>query len=457
MLEANILIIDDDLETVEPIIRYVQQEGHHVQVAYDSAEALDLLAKETVHFVFLDWVLEQEIGLEVLATLHAKYPALDIVILSEGASLEMATQAISAGAYDIVRKERVADAEGATDSWAVPPRIPVVLTNLLNRWQQRDVLALHLDEKYRLVGNSAPIQDLFEEIDRVAATDLTVLIHGESGTGKELVAHNIHRRSGRSGGPFVPVNCSALTATLIESELFGHEKGAFTGASAARPGKFELASGGTLFLDEIGDLSLEAQAKLLRVLEDKTVLRVGGTKSIATDTRVICATNRDIDARVAAGEFREDLRFRLGYKIVCAPLRDRRDDLQLLSEYVLASVCLEIHRPVPTLTADGLATLRQYDWPGNVRQLRNVLQWAALRAGAEIDGELLAAHEDLGGAGAAPTTRYDGLTLREAARAFEMDLISRVLAQSKSKREAARTLGVDEGNFNKKLKQLGLS
>ncbi len=453
MSDANILIIDDELETVEPIILYLQQEGHRVQVAFDRAEALDLLAKEPFHFVFLDWVLETEIGLEVLTALHAQHPYLDIVVLSGNASLEMATQAISHGAYDIVRKERAANGE----DWGVPPRLPVVLNNLLHRQMDRDVLALHLDGKYHMIGDGAHMQALDEEIERVAGTDLTVLIHGESGTGKELVAHNIHRRSPRRNGPFVPVNCSALTITLVESELFGHEKGAFTGAASAHAGKFELASGGTLFLDEIGDLSLEAQAKLLRVLEDKTVMRVGGTKGIQVDVRVLCATNRDIDARMAEGLFREDLRFRLGYRIECLPLRDRPEDLPALCDFLLDTICHELHRPVLHLTADARDALGAYHWPGNVRQLRNVLQWAVLRCSGEITGAVLHEHEDLGGTRGAPAMRYDGLTLREAIRAFEIDLISRVLAQSTNKREAARALGVDEGNFSKKLKQLGLS
>lgn len=211
-----------------------------------------------------------------------------------------------------------------------------------------------------------------------------------------------------------------------------------------------------MFLDEIGDLSLEAQAKLLRVLEDKTVTRVGGTKSLVVDVRVICATNRDIDARVAEGAFREDLRFRLGYRIVCAPLRERMEDLPALSEHLLATVAHELHRHVPVLTPEALAVLGAYAWPGNVRQLRHVLQWATLRASEEIPAELIAAHEDFRRLGEPAPPRYGGMTLRESVRAFEVDTISRVLAQSKSKREAARTLGVDEGNFSKKLKQLGL-
>jgi len=449
----RILIVDDELETVEPIIRWLQREGHTVQVAFDSVEALDLLEKQPFQFAFLDWVLQREIGLEVLSAVHAKHPSLDVVIFSEGASLEMATQAIRAGAYDIIRKQRNPE----TDEWAVPPRMPVVLHNLTERQKQRDVMALHLEQRYHLVGDGPEMQVLFDEIKRVAETDLTVLINGESGTGKELVAHNIHRRSARCNGPFVPVNCSALTATLVESELFGHEKGAFTGATTAHPGKFELASGGTLFLDEIGDLSGEAQAKLLRVLEDKRVMRVGGTREIEVDVRVICATNRDIDARVADGQFREDLRFRLGYRIQCPPLRQRRGDIGPLAEYLLAAISHELHRPTPILTPEAVARLQEYDWPGNVRQLRNVLQWAALRATSEISADLIASHEDLGGRiSGNRTNQYADMPLREATKAFETDLIRQVLAEATSQREAARRLGVDEGNFSKKLKQLGI-
>ncbi len=447
---SKILIIDDDLETVQGIVSFLKTQGHEVTVAYDRTEASRLLRKIRYDVIFLDWVLEREIGLEVLNALRNDFPALDIVILSEGASIEMAVQAISHGAYEIIKKSR----DEETGRWTIPPRLPIVLHNLLTRRQERELVSLEMDEKYRLIGESQAMQKLKEEITLVGPSDFIVLITGQSGTGKELVAHNIHRHSPRHNAPFVPVNCSALTSTLLESELFGIEKRVATEVDQ-RKGKFELAHGGTLFLDEIGDLSYEAQAKLLRVLEDKTITRVGGQKEIAVDVRVIAATNRDMDQMTKDGTFREDLRYRLSYRISCPPLKEHPDDIEPIAAYLLAQVCRELHKKPICITPDALKMLTAYSWPGNVRQLKNVLQWAAVRVDDAITEELLCRNEDL----RAPFETmedYDGKTLKEAVKKFERDLIARVLSQSSSNREAAQKLGMDEGNFSKKLKDLQL-
>ena len=447
---SRILIIDDELDTVQSIVKFLKEEGFEVTVAYDRLEAVRLLKKARYDIVFLDWVLEREIGLEVLNALRSEFPRLDIVVLSEAASLEMAVQAVSHGAYDIIKKAR----GDGTSKWEVPSRLPIVLHNLLTRRQERELVSQQLDEKYHMVGESEAMQKIREEIALIGPSDYTVLICGESGTGKELVAHNIHRHSPRCDAPFVPVNCSALTATLLESELFGIEKRVATQVDQ-RKGKFELAHGGTLFLDEIGDLSYEAQAKLLRVLEDKTITRVGGQNEIKVDVRVIAATNRNMDKMIADATFREDLRYRLSYRILCPPLREHTQDIEPLAQYLLEQATRELHKRAILIENTALDLLTSYSWPGNVRQLKNVIQWAAVRVDEVITAELLRTHEDLR-AEPPETQDYTGMTLREAQRAFERHMITRVLSESPSNREAAKRLGMDEGNFSKKLKDLNL-
>ncbi len=448
---SKILIIDDEPDSVQSIVNYLKDEGFEVTVAYDRREAARLLRKTNYDVVFLDWVLEQEIGLEVLNALRGEFPRLDIVVLSGVASIEMAVQAIGHGAYDIIKKEFQ---DGPASESAVPSRLPIVLHNLLARRQERELTFQRLDEKYNMVGQSPPMRKLLEEIRLIGPSDYTVLITGESGTGKELVAHNIHRHSPRREAPFVPVNCSALTSSLLESELFGIEKRVATQVDE-RKGKFELADGGTLFLDEIGDLSYEAQAKLLRVLEDKTITRVGGQKEIKVDVRVITATNRDVKNMIEDGSFREDLLYRLSHRIPCPSLRNHREDIGEISGYLLERACRELHKKTIRIDDEALKTLEAYAWPGNVRQLKNVLQWAAVRIDGVITAELLAENEDLAPEPIRPQD-YTGVTLKEAIRAVEREMIERALAQSSSNREAAQKLGVDEGNFSKKLKELGL-
>jgi two-component system nitrogen regulation response regulator NtrX len=428
----------------------LKEEGFDVTAAYDRREAARLLRRTSYDIVFLDWVLEQEIGLEVLNALRGEFPRLDIVVLSGGASLEMAVQAVSHGAYDIIKKER----DEGNGEWIVPSRLPIVLHNLLARRQERELTSQQLDEKYHMVGQSVPMRKLREEIRLIGPSDYTVLITGESGTGKELVAHNIHRHSPRRDAPFVPVNCSALTPTLLESELFGIEKRVATQVDE-RKGKFELADGGTLFLDEIGDLSYEAQAKLLRVLEDKTITRVGGQKEIKVDVRVIAATNRDVRSMIEDNSFREDLMYRLSHRIPCPPLRDHIEDVRDISEYLLEQACRELHKKQIQIQEGALTSLGAYSWPGNVRQLKNVLQWAAVRVDDSITAQLLETNEDLRPKPPSPED-YMGASLKEAVKGFERDLISRILSESSSNREAAQKLGIDEGNFSKKLKDLGL-
>jgi Nif-specific regulatory protein len=309
----------------------------------------------------------------------------------------------------------------------------------------------------QLIGETPAIRQLRSTIGRVARTELAVLILGENGTGKEVVSRMIHYLGGRRDQPFVAVNCAALAETLLESELFGHERGAFTDAREARAGKFELASGGTLFLDEIGDLSLAGQAKLLRVLEEKVVVRVGGSLPIATDTRVIAATNQDLATMVSQRRFREDLYFRLNVVTLEVPaLRERIDDVVVLAEYFLKDFSLRARRKPPRLTAAAQKRLRQHSWPGNVRELRNLMERLAYLCPDDvIDAEDLA-FIIAPGRGGTPAVSMD-LGLPEATRLFQVEYIRKHIAASGGNMsDAARNLALHRSNLYRKMRQLGM-
>ncbi|MBI2803374.1 MAG: sigma-54-dependent Fis family transcriptional regulator [Planctomycetes bacterium] len=308
----------------------------------------------------------------------------------------------------------------------------------------------------RIVGDSTPVVALRGTIERVARTDLPVLILGESGTGKDVVARAIHYSSARERHPYIPINCAAIAETLIESELFGHEKGAFTGANEMRPGKFEAASGGTLFLDEIGDLSANGQAKLLRVLEEKIVYRVGGTAAIPVDTRVLAATNRNLADTVRAGKFREDLFYRLTVvTLELPPLRDRRDDVLVLAEHFLGQFCKEAGRKPLKFSPEARKRLEQHEWPGNVRELRNLLERVAyLCPNPRVEAGDLAIIQRLSKDGANP---YGEMTLAEATDAFQRDHIQHAIQRAKGNvSEAAKVLGLHRPNLYRKMKLLGM-
>jgi Nif-specific regulatory protein len=308
----------------------------------------------------------------------------------------------------------------------------------------------------RIVGNSAPIVGLRGTIERVARTELPVLVLGESGTGKDVVARAIHYSSAREHHPYIPINCAAIAETLIESELFGHEKGAFTGANEMRAGKFEAASGGTLFLDEIGDLSANGQAKLLRVLEEKVVYRVGGTAPIPVDTRVLAATNRNLADNVRAGKFREDLFYRLTVVTLdLPPLRDRRDDVMVLAEHFMAQFCKDAGRKALKFSPDARKRLEQHEWPGNIRELRNLLERVAyLCQGERVEATDLAIIQRVSADAANP---YGEMTLAEATDAFQREHIQHAIDRAGGNvSEAAKLLGLHRPNLYRKMKLLGM-
>jgi two-component system, NtrC family, nitrogen regulation response regulator NtrX len=363
---ARILVVDDE-EGIRKILRQVlEYEGHEVRVASGGGEAIDMYRDVRPDLVFMDVKMARMDGLEALDHIRAHDSSACVVMISGHGNIHTAVEATRRGAYDFLEKPLDSD------------RLMLTIRNAL---QQRGLveenarLRGEVESRYEIVGRSFAIRALLDRIEKVAPTDARVLITGENGTGKELVARAIHRLSGRAEAPFVEVNCAAIPSELIESELFGHMKGSFTGAHADRAGKFEQANGGTLFLDEIGDMSLAAQAKVLRALQEGIITRVGGEKPIRVDVRVIAATNKALEDEIAGSRFREDLFHRLNVvPIHVPPLRERREDVPMLVRHFAASAIEEQRLPVRDFTADALDLLARLDWSGNVRELRNTVE-----------------------------------------------------------------------------------
>jgi two-component system nitrogen regulation response regulator NtrX len=363
---ARILVVDDD-DGIRRILQQVlEYEGHDVRSAGGGGEALSLYAELRPDLTFLDVKMARMDGLEVLDRMRAADPTAVVVMISGHGSIETAVEATRRGAWDFLEKPLDTD------------RLLVTIRNALQHRgleEENARLRGEVESHYEIVGTSFAIRALLDRLEKVAPTDARVLITGENGTGKELVARALHRLSARADGPFVEVNCAAIPSELIESELFGHMKGSFTGAHADRAGKFEQANGGTLFLDEIGDMSLAAQAKVLRVLQDGEVTRIGGAKPHRVDVRVLAATNKTLEAEIAAGRFREDLYYRLNVvPLHVPPLRDRREDIPLLAQHFALLLSQREGAPSRMLDPSALEMLQRFEWPGNVRELRNAIE-----------------------------------------------------------------------------------
>jgi two-component system nitrogen regulation response regulator NtrX len=392
---SRILVVDDEPRIVESLQRLLEQEGWDVLPARDGAAAQAILEREAdLELALLDVALPGEDGLTLLRRWVVERPAMTVILMSGHGTIEMAVEALRVGAYDFLEKPLSSDK---------------VLVTVRNAERQarlvREVAALRETAGLgrTLVGRSQVIRDLIDRVALAAPTNATVLVTGESGTGKELVARALHDLSKRKDEAFVALNCAALPEELVESELFGHEKGAFTGALAARRGKFEEAHRGTLFLDEVGDMSARTQAKLLRVLQDGVVTRVGGAGSVKVDVRVVAATNRPLEAAVAAGTFREDLYYRLNVvPLAIAPLRDRPEDLGLLAEHFLAALARSMGRKPRRLDRGALALLARHRWPGNVRELRNLLERLVILTPGETISEADVARALPAAVGSAP-------------------------------------------------------
>jgi DNA-binding NtrC family response regulator len=454
---STILIVDDEPNLRRLLGMVLREDGHSPVEAGSLSEARAKLGKGDVELVITDQKLGDGDGLAVLAAAREEAAGLPVLFLTAYATVELAVSAMRAGAFDVIPKPFDPDAVKAAVRRAAE-HAGLVRENQLLREQVGRIAAAG-----ELVGDATPMQRLKEVVAKVAPTGATVLIHGETGTGKELVARAIHRQSTRAEKPFIAVNCAALPEGLLESELFGHEKGAFTGADRARPGMFEAAHGGTLFLDEAGEMAPALQAKFLRVLTDGLVTRVGARSPRKVDVRLLVATHRDLASQVRAGEFREDLYFRLAVvPLEVPPLRERLEDLPALVDHLLVRACRELAISRRTMAKEALNHLRHYPFPGNVRELRNVIERACiLTSGPTIRVEdLLMPGSSTGGSGDALHRWVHDLPpavdLGEVVQQVEQLLIDRALEQASGvQAEAARRLGLSRSDLHYKLRKLG--
>ncbi|WP_137863578.1 MULTISPECIES: nitrogen regulation protein NR(I) [unclassified Sphingomonas] len=470
-MTGTVLVVDDDSAIRTVVAAALRREGHAVTTAASLAELRRAIGAALPDVLVTDVVLPDGNGLDEVARLTAEHPALPVIVFSARNTLATAVRATEVGAFDYLPKPFDLDVLGQAVRSAIAR----------GRHAPAELPEAEMDGGPSLIGRSPAMQEVYRVIARVVANDLTVLISGESGTGKELVAKAIHDMGPRRRAPFVALNMAAIPRELIEAELFGHERGAFTGAQARVAGKFEQAAGGTLFLDEIGDMPMEAQTRLLRVLQQGEFTTVGGARPIKADVRIVAATNKDLAALVQAGQFREDLFYRLNVVPVALPsLRERRADVPLLAGHFLDRAA-EDGLPRKRLAADAVAVLEGYDWPGNVRQLENLMRRiAALSRDEVIDGEAL--RRALGEAGAAPAagTRDEGIDAAVRARLeriaieeprtldngtlydriigeVERPLIEAVLTRHGGNQlRAARALGINRNTLRKRLDTLGI-
>jgi two-component system nitrogen regulation response regulator NtrX len=448
-LKPRVLVIDDE-EGVRSSLRMIfEYAGYEVVLAANGEAGLRIAQKDDPDLVFLDIKMPQRDGLEVLKQLAASPGGPPVVILSGHGTVKTAVEATKLGAYDFIEK---------------PPETERILLVARNALAQRRLLEenrrlkLRFDERYRMVGSSAALQKVFEQVERAAPTSATVLVTGESGVGKELVARAIHRNSLRRDGPFVQVNCAAIPEDLIESELFGHEKGSFTGATEKQVGKFEMAHGGTIFLDEVGDMSLRTQAKVLRVLQEGEVERIGSQKTLLVDVRVLAATNRRLEEAVEKSLFREDLYFRLSVvPIRVPPLRERPEDVAPLVAHFAEQFCKENNFRPKAFAPEALAELQRHSWRGNVRELRNTVERLMIMVAEEVV-EPRHLDEVLRPFGEAERPPEAAATLRDFKGSAERAFLVQKLRESRWNISAtAAAIGTPRSNLYKKLEQYGIS
>ncbi|MBK8192598.1 MAG: sigma-54-dependent Fis family transcriptional regulator [Lewinellaceae bacterium] len=365
---AKILIVDDEMPIRRTLRDILEFEEYDVDEASDGLDCVSKVQKDKFDVIIMDIKMPKMDGIEALERLQILAPEIPVIMVSGHGTIDTAVEAVKKGAFDFISK---------------PPDLNRMLITVRNALERADLVnttqilrkQVKSSKGVNMIGESAPILEIKRMLEKVAPTESRVLITGQNGTGKELVARWIHEKSNRADGPMVEVNCAAIPAELIESELFGHKKGSFTGAIADRPGKFEQANGGTLFLDEIGDMSLDAQAKVLRALQESKIVRVGDSKEIKVDVRVLAATNKDLREEIAAGRFREDLYHRLAVIVVSVPsLNERRDDIPLLIEHFNRRIADDYGHPAKVFTPGAIAALQEYNWTGNIRELANVIE-----------------------------------------------------------------------------------
>ena len=451
-MKPTILIVDDEPGVRSSLGGVLRDEGYSVEAVSTGEACIDRVSRSPVDLILLDVWMPGMDGLATLQKLRERQVDTPVVLISGHGSIESAVKAIKLGAFDFVEKPLSID------------KTLLVVRNALRQRSLEDenrALRARVDRARTMVGESELMRRLRDQVAMAAPSNGRVLIYGENGTGKELVARTMHSLSRRRTGPFVEVNCAAIPEELIESELFGHVRGAFTGAVADRRGKFEMADGGTIFLDEIADMSLKTQAKVLRVLQEQTMEQVGGTTRIKVDARVLAATNKDLQAEIRAGNFREDLYFRLNViPVFVPPLRERQEDIPVLADHFMAEFAREYGRRAKRFEPGAVSVLQQYPWPGNVRELRNVIERLVIM----VPGDVIAT-DDLVflGQGSTPASPPDAalggrMTLAEARERFERDLILRTLAEQQGNMSrTADVLGVERSNLYKKMRGFGIA
>lgn len=446
--EVNILVVDDDEIVRESFLEWLREDGYHVEAAEDGFKALEKFKERSWNIALVDLKMPKMDGLELMEKIKEIRPETQVIIITAYATVNTAVQAIKVGAYDYLVKP------------FNPEELSLIIKRLVESQsmiKEISHLRKELQKQYQfydLISKSAKMQKIFDFAHTIANSNSNILILGESGTGKELLARAIHNESLRTAGPFIPVSCVALTETLLESELFGHEKGAFTDAIAQKKGKFELADGGTIFLDEIGDISPKLQLSLLRVLQEKEFTRVGGTKSIKVDIRIIAATNRDLKKAVDEGKFRDDLYYRLNViSIELPPLREHTEDIPLLVDHFIEKFNIEMGGKVERIAEEALDILMKYNWPGNVRELENVIERAmVITKGTLIKAEdLHLSPQVLKEKGAAQ------LAADRTIKSIEKKHIAQVLEENKwNIQKSAEQLGIDRVTLYNKIKKYKL-
>jgi two-component system nitrogen regulation response regulator NtrX len=455
MSNEIVLIVDDEESVRNSLAGVMKDEGYEVVAAASGKEGIDLLNETQPSLALLDIAMPGMDGIETLQRIREIRPDMPVIMVTGHGTIETAVKTTKIGAYDFIVK---------------PPELEhltLVVKHGLEEARLREEnesLRKSIERRQELVGESARIKTLKREISLAGPTNGWVLIHGESGTGKELVARALHRASRRSSGPFVEVNCAAIPQELIESELFGHEKGSFTGATGMKRGKFELADGGTIFLDEIADMSLATQAKVLRVLEGQEFQRVGGVKTLKSDVRVIAASNKDLSGEIRKGAFREDLYYRLNVvPLEVPPLRERVDDIPRLARYFLQEFSAEYGQKAKTIDDEALALFVRYPWPGNVRELRNIIERLIIMApgpvlhARDIPPPLGSGQQESRAPSTGGRAGHDHATLKDARAEFERDFIAQKLREyGGNVSKTSDAIGVERSNLHRKIKALGI-
>jgi two-component system nitrogen regulation response regulator NtrX len=446
----TILAVDDEAAILQSLSGILSDEGFEVLSASNGYEALKIIEEESPDLVLLDIWMPGIDGIETLQEIKRTNPFLQVVIISGHGTIETAVKATKLGAYDFIEKPLSIE------------KVVVTINNALNfrRLEEENrFLRKKTLEKHSITGNSPPIQALKKQIAVAAPTNAWIFITGENGTGKELVARTIHQMSRRADKPLIDVNCAAIPDELIESELFGHEKGAFTGSTSRKRGKFEVANGGSIFLDEIGDMSLKTQAKILRILQEQKFERVGGTRTLTVNVRVIAASNKDLEREIEKGTFREDLYYRLNViPMEVPPLRNRTEDIPLLVETFLKEFSEEGHCGLKTVTPRAIEHLKLYRWPGNVRELKNLVERQAIMTESEVIDEAdIPSSYKRKDKMSLEVGIFDVDSLKEAKKEFEKIYILRRLSENENNvSQTADSIGVERSHLHKKIKAFGL-